>query len=137
MSLKSSRLLTFIAFDGVDVDGRIELSRWQRLGAVQGVAGAVGGRPNAPSVALPLLLGLIILALHLLLLGSLHVVDPHQQTVVHELQLGQELKAGNKSMFEDGRKMNSKEKSGGRERGNASNMNQRDYTVGWVDITDA
>lgn len=85
-------LLTFIAFDGVHVNGRIKLAGGQRLGAVQGVAGTVGGRSNAAPIALALLLGLIVLALHLLLLGSLYIVDSHQQTVVHELQLGQELR---------------------------------------------
>lgn len=97
-SMTHMPLLTVIAFDGVDVDGGIKLSGGQRLVAVQGVAGAVGGRSNTPSVTLALLVGVVVFALHVFLLSSLHIVDPNQQTVVHELQLGQELRTR-----EDGR----------------------------------
>lgn len=85
--------LTFVAFYSVHVDGGVKLPGRQGLGAVQGVAGTVGGCSNTAAIALTLLLGLVVFALHLLLLGPLHIVDAHQQAVVHELQLGQELEA--------------------------------------------
>lgn len=90
--VKMQYLLTFIAFDGVNINGGIKLSRRQRLGAIKGIAGTVGRRSNAASVAFALLLSLIVLTFHLFLLSSLHVMDAHQQTVVHEFELGQELK---------------------------------------------
>lgn len=84
-------LLTFMAFNSIDVNVWIKLARSQGWGAVERVPRAVGRGPHrVGAVALPLLLP-VLLTLHLLLLGSLHVVDSHQQAVVHELQLGKKL----------------------------------------------
>lgn len=90
--VKMPYLLTFIAFDGVNIDGGIKLSRRQRLGAIKSIARTVRRCSNAASVAFALLLSLIVLTFHLFLLGSLHIMDSHKQTVVHEFELGQELK---------------------------------------------
>lgn len=92
LTLKRHWLLTFIAFDGIHINGGIKFSRRQRFSAIKGIAGAVGGRSDATSIAFTLLLSLVVLAFHLFLLGTLHIVYSYQQTVVHELELGQELR---------------------------------------------
>lgn len=83
--------LTFMAFNSIDINVWIKLAWSQGRRAVERVPGAVGRGPHrVGAVAFPLLLP-ILLTLHLLLLSSLHVVDSHQQAVVHELQLGKKL----------------------------------------------
>ena len=72
----------------------VELAGPQGLGAVQRVTGAVWGAAGHAAVTLALVLPFVILALHLLLLRPLHVVNPHQQAVIHQLQLGQQLGGG-------------------------------------------
>lgn len=100
-------LLTFMAFHGIDVDRGVELAWSKEPGEAEEVARAiwrcaVGAEQAA---AHPIILTLLVLGsffhLHLLLLCPVHIVDAHQQTVVHDLQLGKELRRGEQ---EDGRK---------------------------------
>lgn len=91
----SRNSLTVMTPDSVDVNSWVELARPQRLVAVQGVAGAVGRGACSSAVTLsPLLLASVVvlaLFLRLLLFPALHVMNAHQQAVVHQLQLGQKL----------------------------------------------
>lgn len=89
--------LTFMAFHGIDINGGVELPRAKEAGEAEEVARAVGRRAvgaeqvATQSVVLALLILSPLLHLHLLLLCPVHIVDAHQQAVVHDLQLGQEL----------------------------------------------
>lgn len=93
-------LLTFMAFHGIDVNRRIKFPRAKEPGKAEEVAGtirrgAVGAQQVAPhAIILTLLILCPLLHLHLLLLGPVHIMDAHQQAVVHNLQLGQELGVG-------------------------------------------
>lgn len=91
------RALTFMAFHGIDVHGGVELSRAKEPGEAQEVARAVWRRAVGAELAAtyPVILTFLLLCplfhLHLLLFCPVYVVDAHQETVVHDLQLGQEL----------------------------------------------
>lgn len=90
-------LLTFMAFHGIDINRGIKFPRTKEPGKAEEVARAVrrcavGAEQAAPRpVVLTLLILRPLLHLHLLLLCPVHIVDAHQQAVVHDLQLGQEL----------------------------------------------
>jgi hypothetical protein len=87
-------LLTFMTFHGIDINGRVELPRTKEPREAEEVARAVrrcavGAEQTATH---PIILTLLILCpflhLHLLLLSSVHIMDAHQQAIVHDLQLG-------------------------------------------------
>lgn len=86
-----------MAFHGIDVHGGVELSRAKESGEAQEVAGAVWRRAVGAEQAAthPVILAFLLFCslfhLHLLLLCPVYVVDADQETVVHDLQLGQEL----------------------------------------------
>lgn len=86
-----------MAFHGIDVHRGVELSWAEETGEAQEVARAVWRRAVGAeqAAAYPVILAFLLLRslfdLHLLLLCPVHVMDAHQETVVHDLQLGQEL----------------------------------------------
>jgi hypothetical protein len=86
-----------MAFHGIDVHRGVELSWAEEPGEAQEVARAVWRRAIGAEQAAthPIILAFLLLRslfhLHLLLLCPVHVVDAHQETVIHDLQLGQEL----------------------------------------------
>lgn len=90
-------LLTFMTFHGIDINRRVKFPRAKEPGEAEEVARAVWRcAVGAEQVAAhPVILALLVLCpllhLHLLLLCPVHIVDAHQQAVVHDLQLGQEL----------------------------------------------
>lgn len=97
---RHSFLLTFMAFHGININRGIEFPRPKEPRKAEEVARAVrrcaiGAKQVA---AHPIILTLLVLCpllhLHLLLLCPVHIVDAHQQTVVHDLQLGQKLGEG-------------------------------------------
>lgn len=98
------RALTFMAFHGIDVHGGVELSRAKEPGEAQEVARAVWRRAVGAELAAtyPVILTFLLLCplfhLHLLLFCPVYVVDAHQETVVHDLQLGQELEGENRQV---------------------------------------
>lgn len=101
---KPRLLLTFMAFHSIDINRGIKLPRTKEPGKAEEVAGAVGRRAVGAeqAAAHPVVLTFLVLRpllhLHLLLLGPVHVVDAHQQAVVHDLQLRQELGRRGKEM---------------------------------------
>lgn len=84
-----------MALDSININVWIKLPGSQGRGAVESISGAVRrGSDRVGAVALPFLFPIILFTLHVFLFSSLHVVDSHQQAVVHELQLGQKLEGG-------------------------------------------
>lgn len=86
-----------MAFHGIDVDGGVKLSWAKEAGKAQEVARAVwrcavgAKKAAAHPIVLAFLLLCSLFHLHLLLLCPVYIVDAHQETVVHDFQLGQEL----------------------------------------------
>lgn len=96
--LELKKSLTVVALDRVDVHRGIKLSGAKEAAKVEGVPRAVrrgskgaGERSSTHPIILILLLLSSSLHLHLFLLCPLHIMDAHQQTVVHDLQGGKEL----------------------------------------------
>ena len=89
-----------MAFHGINIDRGIELPGTEEARRAEEVAGAVRGRAvrAEQAAAHPVILALLVLCpilhLHLLLLRPVHVMDAHQQAVVHDFQLGQKLGEG-------------------------------------------
>ena len=85
-----------MALHGIDINRGVKFPRSKEPGKAEEVARAVwrcavgAEQATAHPIVLLLILG-PLLHLHLLLLCPVHVVDAHQQAVVHDLQLGQEL----------------------------------------------
>lgn len=89
-------LLTLVALHGIDIHRGVEFPRPKEAGAAEQVARAVRWCPvraeqATRTVRVALLILCTLLHLYLLLLGSVHIMDAHQQAVVHYLQLRQEL----------------------------------------------
>ena len=88
-----------MALDCVNVHRGVELPRAEESSTVERVPGAVGGRAegagehaSAHAIVLVLVLLSGSIHVHLLLLRPLHIMDAHQETVVHDLQGGEELR---------------------------------------------
>lgn len=97
-------LLTVMAFHGININRGIEFPRTEEPRKAEEVAGAVrrcaiGAEQVAHAVILTLLVLCPLLHLHLLLLCPVHIVDAHQQAVVHDLQLGQKLGEGRQKLY--------------------------------------
>lgn len=101
-ALYKTTMLTVVALDCVNVHRGVEFSRAEESSTVERVSRAVGRRAEGAgeyASAHPIVLVLLLLSrtlhVHLLLLCPLHIMDAHKETVVHDLQGGQELKNTN------------------------------------------
>lgn len=75
-----------MALNSININVWIKLPWSQGRRAVQRVSRTVRRGPDrVGTIALPLLFPVILFTLHLFLFGSLHIMDSHQEAVVHEL----------------------------------------------------